>query len=237
MIIRPGPDGLLLITQPDHAELAARIMRRWRRDGLDTSPRREAILLAVAEHDNGWREVDATPLVEPDSGRLLDFISAPNDVRRGVWPRGVARLAGAPYAAALVAQHALHIYRRYGDDPAWRPFFTELTAARDQHLYVSGESLAQLCADYRFVRLGDLASLAFCNAWTEPQSDAMGYTIRFDGARLGVSPDPFDGAAFAIAVRGRSMPDTLFASAQAASDRFARAPVVEAVGIVSGSAA
>ena len=67
MIIRRKGTTPLLITQPDHAQLAATIMERWQEDGFPDSPRRAAILLAIREHDNGWREVDAAT----DSGRQL----------------------------------------------------------------------------------------------------------------------------------------------------------------------
>ena len=101
-------------------------MRRWRADGFPDSPRRAAILLAIEEHDNGWREVDAAPVLDVTTGRILDFISAPDSVRRGVWPRGVQRLAAEPCAAALVAQHAMHVYGRYRTALEWRPFFAEM---------------------------------------------------------------------------------------------------------------
>ena len=65
---------------------------------LASRPRRDAILHAIAEHDNGWAEGDAAPSVNPATGQIFDFISAPIAVRQGVWPRGVARLAGDPWA-------------------------------------------------------------------------------------------------------------------------------------------
>src|SRR5687767_13560839 len=129
MIIRPANGSQLLITQPDHAALAADIMRHWQADGLPDSPRRALILFAICEHDNGWAEVDAAPIVDASSGRILDFVNAPDVVRRDVWPRGVERLAAMPYAAALLAQHALHIYRRYHAASEWAPFFLEMQAA------------------------------------------------------------------------------------------------------------
>ena len=93
MIVRTNPDHLLLITQPDHAALSAAIMARWRRDGLPAHPRREWLLLATREHDAGWAEVDVAPIVDPASGRLLDFVHAPDAVRQEVWPRSIERLA------------------------------------------------------------------------------------------------------------------------------------------------
>src|SRR5688572_20362072 len=100
MIVRPFSDSLLLITQPDHAHLAGAVMARA--TALAPHPRRASILLAVAEHDNGWAEPDAEPIIGP-SGDVADFIAAPIVVRQGVWPRAVVRLASEPWAAALVA--------------------------------------------------------------------------------------------------------------------------------------
>jgi len=235
MIIRRAASSLLLISQPDHAALAERIMRRWRRDGLSESPRRDAILLAVAEHDNGWREPDAAPIVDVATGRLLDFIEAPDDVRRGVWPRGVERLAGTPYAGALVAQHALHIFRRYRSHPQWAPFFADMEAARDRHLRAAAPATPdQLLADYVFLRVGDLLSLTFCNGWSEAQMDVSGYAARLDGTRLIVTPDPFGGREVALEIVARELPDRPFASADEASEAFRRAPTVTLTGIASG---
>src|SRR5918995_5056852 len=89
MIIRPHGSTRLLITQPDHAALAGRIMESWTADDFAASPRRAEILGAIAKHDDGWHDVDAAPLVDPATGNFLDFIHAPDDVRQAVWPRGV----------------------------------------------------------------------------------------------------------------------------------------------------
>ena len=206
MILRPTESFQLLITQPDHAALAARIMQEWSADGLPASPRRALILLAVEEHDNGWREVDASPLIDAATGRILDFITVADEVKRGVWPRALARLAHAPYAAALVAEHALHVYRRYRPQPDWARHFEEMEDARARHLAAASPlTLDDLLRDYFFLRIGDLASLTFCNGWTEVQTDDLGYgySIRLEEARLVVSPDPFAGRTIPIEVTAR----------------------------------
>ena len=105
---------------------------------LATRPRRDAILHAIAEHDNGWAEEDAAPRVNPATGQVFDFVTAPASVRQIVWPRGVARLAGDPWAAALVAQHAITVYDRFRPESEWAPFFAEMEAARDEMLRASG---------------------------------------------------------------------------------------------------
>jgi hypothetical protein len=208
MIIRPADGGDLLITQPDHAALAGRIMEAWRADGLDENPRREAILLAVREHDNGWAEPDATPMLGAD-GKVLDFMTAPDALKRAVWPRAIANLARHHYAAALVAQHALHVYRRYRDNAGWADFFTAMETARRAYMGLSGVGLETLMLDYRFVRIGDLLSLTFCNAWTDEQRDDTGteYRAVLAGDRLLITPDPFAGLEVPLEIEGRTTAD------------------------------
>lgn len=236
MIVRHRDDHLLLITQPDHAALAARLMRAWKRDGLQSSGRRADILVAVEEHDNGWRAVDAAPVVAAD-GTVLDFMTLPDEVRRGVWPRAVESLAGSPYAAALVAQHALHIYRRYRDDAAWDAFFREMEAARETHLAAAGlRNRDDLRRDYIFVRIGDLASLTFCNEWTRPQTDdaGSGYTVHLEGDRLLISPDPFAGAEVPFEIAARPLPRAAVRDGAEARRAFEAATPVMLRGVARG---
>jgi hypothetical protein len=235
MIVRQAGSSQLLMTQPDHAALSARIMREWRANDFGNVPRRSVILQAVEEHDNGWREVDATPLVDETTGRILDFVTAPDSIRRGVWPRGVERLAATPYAAALVAQHAVHVYRRYRSDLGWAPFFSEMEAIRNRHLHAAAPlTLDDLLRDYFFVRAGDLASLAFCNGWTAVQSDDAGYAIRLEGSRLIISPDPFEGREVALEIIARELPNRPFRSASDAERAFSAAPSVAVKGVALG---
>lgn len=233
MIVRTDLDPPVLITQPDHAALAATIMRGWQSGGLPESPRHVAIMLAIQAHDNGWLEVDREPCVDPATGHVLDFVHVPEDVRHAVWKRGVGRLAGEPYAAALVAQHAVHVYRRMRRQPGWRQFFVDLTAARDHHLTAARETIETLQREYAFLRLADLASLAFCGVETNGQAQEMGFDIGFDGTRLIISPDPFEGASFAIAITGRALPSS-FASVADARAAWQAAPRRTMTGVVAG---
>ncbi|HKV52069.1 MAG TPA: DUF3891 family protein [Gemmatimonadaceae bacterium] len=236
MIIHQRGASVLLITQPDHAALAARIMRRWQYDDLARSPRRDEILFALEHHDDGWLDVDSAPLVDATNGALLDFISAPESVRRGIWPRGVARLAESPYAAALVAQHALHIYRRCRDDTAWQFFFDEMETLRAQHLRAAAPAtLDALLRDYRWVRTGDLLSLVFCNGWTDVQIDERGGSARLLDDRLVLTPDPFAGESVPLAVTGREMPTATFDSEEDARAAYARAPAATLSGVAAGA--
>jgi hypothetical protein len=236
MIVRAGGTGQLLITQPDHAALAARLMREWREDGLRDSPRRDLILLAIERHDDGWLDLDQSPLVDDESGEILDFISTPDDRKRGVWPVAVERLEGAPYAAALVAQHALHIYRRYRDQAEWTPFFDTIAAARDRQLQQGAPlRLADLERDYAFLRIGDLLSLTFCNGWNEQKDDfGSAYSFHLEGTRLLVTPDPFQGREVPFEVSARALAQPGFRSAAEAQAAYAAAPTVVLHGVAAG---
>lgn len=234
MIVRPAGDRIHLITQPDHARLAHAIMTRC--VPLAARPRREAILHAIAEHDNGWAEPDAAPTVMPDSGAVADFVTAPAAVRQAVWPRGVARLADDPWAAALVAHHAIGVYDRYRPDPAWDAFFGGLEAARDALLRPTGRSLDDLAGDYAFVRLGDLISLAFCTGWTD-EHRVGGWTVRLEGTTVTVTPDPFGGAAVPIAIGARELPGRRFGSDDDLRDAVGRAATTTLRGAVAGGRA
>jgi hypothetical protein len=191
VIVRTTSSTIQLITQPDHARLARQVMERC--VPLASRPRRDAILHAVGEHDNGWTEEDATPRVHPITRQVVDFINAPASIRQHVWPRGVGRLADDPWAAALVAQHSVVIYDRYRADPEWEAFFAQMESLRSEMLDASGLPLEELLSDYPFVRLADLVSLSFCTG-SGDELRVDDWRVRLTGTRVVVKPDPFGGA-------------------------------------------
>ena len=232
MIIRPDAGSHLFVTQPDHARLAAHIMRAWRGDALDQHPRRDAILFAVLEHDNGWIEEDGATLVD-ETGRPLDFIAAPPEVKHRIWPRAVTRVGGEhPYEAALIAQHAITVHAQHRTDPSWRPFFDAMEGLRTAMLGRSaGDTFER---DYRFVRTGDLLSLVFCNGWTDPHDLAGGGRTILRGATLEVSPDPFGGARVPLRVAARRLPQRTYPSAVELRTALEAAPVERIEGVAVG---
>ena len=211
MIVRRGEGVLHLITQPDHAALARRLMELW--PSLGKAERRREILTAIEHHDRGWARPDAALTVDPFTGTIRDFMHVPAEVRQGVWPESVAALAAAPWAAALVAHHAVTVYDRFRDDPAWQAFFPAMTALSDDHLARAGGDLKSLVRDYVYLRLGDLLSLTFCTRAAEPVTLGP-WTIRLDGARLHVSPNPFV-MDVTFAIEAREIPDVPYRTNEA----------------------
>jgi hypothetical protein len=233
VIVRRVLNHLQLITQPDHAHLAARIMEHC--VVLGARPRRDAILRAIAEHDNGWTEEDAAPCIDPSTGAIVDFVSAPLSVRHGVWPRGVARLADDPFVAALVAQHAITVYDRFRNEAEWTPFFAQMEATRDEMLRKAGMPLDELAGDYAFVRFADLISLAFCTGWTDLQQFDH-WTVRPFGPGVRVSPDAFGGKRIPIEITVREIPDRPYKSDEKLRSALTKAKTVTLQGEVIDSA-
>ena len=211
-------------------------MAQWGRDHFPDTPRKASILHAIEQHDCGWAEFDAAPVIDPATGRLLDFTEVPDEVKRATSSRGIPPLAPDTYAAALAAQHRLHVYRRYADDSAWQAFFVEIAQMRDSYLRAAGvASLDELLRDYHLVRAGDLASLAFCNGWPDTEGDGCGYAMHLDGTALIIRPDPLGGRTIDIDIEARVVPNTPFRSAAEASAAVACAPVVTLRGTVRGA--
>jgi hypothetical protein len=211
VIIRRQAESLLFITQPDHAAAAADLVAHF--DGFAANPRRQDIHLAVLEHDAGWHGLDDEIVFDAQAGRALDFMGAPEPVKQSVWPIAVDRLADrAPYAAALIAEHAVFVYSANRDKPEWQPFFAPLEDRRNQLLARAGVPLETLKADYPFLGVADLVSLSFCNGWTEPR-ERFGRSVRCEGAAVQMTPSLLPAAPVPVRVRARRVPDRRYASA------------------------
>lgn len=225
MILRQESDSLLFITQPDHARLAADSIAHWQADGFAAHPRREVILVAAREHDNGWIEEDDTTYLG-DDGQPLDFVHAPADVRQRLWPRAVERVGReSPYAAALIALHAMTVHSSMRTNSGWSGFFQTMDSLR-RHMIerVGGAAPETLEADYKFVHAADRLSLALCTGWSQPLESA-GRRIILTGNTVEVSPDPFEGHRIPMRVPARRLPLANYASSAELRAALNAAPV------------
>ena len=231
MIVRYIDDRLILITQPDHARLAAEVMSHC--TALEHHPRRDTILYAIASHDDGWAIEDAKPSIDPATGEVADFIRARTEVRQGVWPRVVGALAEQdPWAAALVAHHALTVYTRLRANPDWHSFFTRLGVTRDALLEKAGRTPLDLEADYVYLRLGDLMSLAFCTG-SDDLNQFAGYRVELLREKVIVHPDLFGGQEIPIEIAAAELATKKFRSDADLRDALEIAIPTTLVGIVT----
>ncbi len=194
MIVVPAGSSWLFVTQPDHAHFAGELLSLWRAGGLPAHPRREDLLFAAREHDNGWREADAAPRWDAGRGRPHDFLSLPSRDRIELWERGVCRFAAdRPYAALLIARHARNLFQGRRGEEEWDAFLdfaADFERGLREETGVPEESVE---ADYRLIDLTDLISLAACNRWREP-AERQGTRIEPGDGALGLDPFPLAGA-------------------------------------------
>ena len=91
--------------------------------------------------------------------------------------------------------------------------FDAMAARRDTLLaQCTPEVAVRIEEDYRFVRMADLMSLVFCNAWPDPL-EYGGHRVVLTGNVLTVTPDPFGGATVHLRIPARRVPSRRFASA------------------------
>ncbi len=194
MIVLPEGAALRCITQPDHAHFSGELLSLWRGDGMPSHPRRDDLVFAAREHDNGWREADAAPRWDSERGRPHDFISLPRGERIEIWERGTSRYAAArPYAALLITRHALNLFQNRRDEEGWASFVAFLTDLEQSLLEETGAPRDELEADYRFLDLADQISLAACNGWREPVERYGRRIVPGDGG-VRLAPFPLAGA-------------------------------------------
>lgn len=189
-----------LVTQSDHAHLAAELLSLWVADDLPDHPRRAEILFATGEHDNGWRETDSAPPLDPD-GQPWNFVALPERLRVEIWRRGVERIASRPIAALLVLTHAIAIHEPAGASGEILELLEWLRARRDELLLEADVPVATIAADYRFLDVADAASLCACGALGR-SFERRGLSGSFVDGVLRLEPFPFVGTTtFHIAAR------------------------------------
>lgn len=93
--------------------------------------------------------------------------------------------------------------------------------------------MEDLMADYRFVRLGDVISLTFCNGWTDEQRSDT-WSVRLTGSHVSVLPDPFRGKTIPVQIDAREIRPRAFRSDAELRDALGAAPVTTLNGVIAG---
>jgi len=165
---------------------------------------------AAAIHDNGWREWEDAPRLNPETRRPYTYIDIPIAQHLAIYRRGIARaLVEDSYTGLLVSMHGSLLYSRFRQgQPGAADFLAEQRALRER-------LLDELCAEPRYAAhcdehtitrnrnllFGwDALSLFLCHgrAWEEsldfPRPGSSGSTtvaVRGDERRWRLNPFPF----------------------------------------------
>jgi hypothetical protein len=113
MIVQEQSDQLILIRQTDHAVLSGFLAREWGNDLFQRPEPFESLQLAASEHDNGWREWELQPQIDPKTRLPFSFMSISTEAHMELYQRGIERVVKCdPYAGLLVSMHASGLYDR-----------------------------------------------------------------------------------------------------------------------------
>lgn len=113
MIVQEQGDELVLIRQTDHAVLSGFLAREWGNELFRRPEPFESLQLAATEHDNGWREWELQPQIDPKTRLPYSFMSLPTDAHIQLYQRGIERVVqNDRYAGLLVSLHASGLYDR-----------------------------------------------------------------------------------------------------------------------------
>src|SRR6202047_4720593 len=111
MISQERGDHLILIRQTDHAVLSGYFARELGNEIFARPEPLESFQLAAAEHDNGWKEWELQPRIDPVSFLPYSFMSLPTREHIDLYQRGIERVVKVDrYAGLLVSMHCAGLY-------------------------------------------------------------------------------------------------------------------------------
>lgn len=107
-----GSPGWALISQVEHARISAQLASqcRGRFGQVNSSLIRDEVLVAIAAHDDGWREWEQAPQLDAKHGRPLSFMELTVADATAIWSRSIAVADEiGPLAAWMVSGHFMRL--------------------------------------------------------------------------------------------------------------------------------
>ena len=231
MICNRRPTGWELVYQNAHGAVAMDLLARWREAARPA--RWTDLLLATAQHDNGWQEWEPgdhlTPLGTPrpfEETTMADVVRQSERALRHVQHASL-------WAALLVAEHFRTLYAGL-DDPGVRAMLRAQTAWRAKWRRALGATQAEVAAAYPFLKWADTLSLLLCTRGlpfgerrveVEPVGGVRYWAwARADGT-VGVDPWPYDVEAFDVGAESYLLRRLTYPSAAALASALGRARI------------
>lgn len=180
MIRRNDGNDWLLISQIEHARLAAEIAEFWNGEAVTALPFRDELLPAIRHHDDGWEEWEQSPAIDPETGKPRDFMEMPTPVAVEIWTRSIERCqAMTPQAGLWVSGHFCYLAERALEHRV-KESNTEESAVLQRFLDLQSElqsgclldlaesmTAEQIESGFRHIQFFDRISLWICGAARE----------------------------------------------------------------------
>ncbi len=209
--------GVECLTQQHHAHLSGMLAQAWAQCHLHP-----LVVAAIGRHDDPWREADADPTYNTETGLPHDFLDYPLDDKLAMYRTGIDALERVdPYLAYMVS---LHYTTFAGTEDLERLQTPErrrrqrLEARLDARL-VSGAETA-----LAWVKFFDVLSLYLCltgpdaspasipswleetSAWSTAPDETTIALEWSDERSLAIAPWPFDKAVLSFDLHLRRLP-------------------------------
>jgi Protein of unknown function (DUF3891) len=116
MIFQQYRGQLLVVRQPDHGVQTGRFARHWGNEQTPPFTPREPVIAAGTRHDDGWKDWEAHPSIDPATGQPWQFYRLTPHEHVPLYRRGIAMAAAHdPTTGILVSMHGAGLYHdRYG---------------------------------------------------------------------------------------------------------------------------
>ncbi|MGI8689843.1 MAG: DUF3891 family protein [Thermomicrobiales bacterium] len=236
MLHREDPDGLIVITQPMHAWIAAQLARHWGNAAFGAFAPWEEVCLGAEQHDIGMSAWDRAPTLNPETGRPYHFRNMPVREHVRCWTEA-ARLAlvQGRYPALLTSLHGTGLYERYHDwtrdtpeeAKAARAYLNDeyafqewlLDTLRSDPVYAPYATPEAIARNRRLVSAWDRLSLALCHGVHEPtaipdvptaesETSLTLAPVHDDPLNVTVDPWPFHAYTVSLVCEGRRLSQT-----------------------------
>jgi hypothetical protein len=187
MIRRNGPKGFLLISQSDHAALAAQIATHWGNTLFPKPSPHDAVIAATECHDAGWSMHDDRPLLN-EAKIPAAFYEMPVGSYIRIWVASVSAAAarGGPMAGLLVSWHftALsQIVPAESSNEGLQNMLHDFAAAQQARRveYCDALGLSKGCVQYPPAAASERDAEAIYNLWVLRMCDWLSLLLCDDG--------------------------------------------------------
>lgn len=160
LIVYPHEDHFVMIRQHDHALASGEMARHWINPSFASEALKQEVILAVAEHDRGWIDLDHTPFWNDEKGVPFSFTDFPLVPKLVFYQKGIDEVEQkSDYAAILCSMHYQSFFRGYREAAGVRFFNREqkrqqrlkqkrnITTDRQELLLHYHFTLLQFCDD------------------------------------------------------------------------------------------
>jgi hypothetical protein len=207
MIRRGARDDWLLISQVEHARIAAEMADAWGNEQVAPLPSQDLLIHAIRHHDDGWAEWERVPTVDPETGAPRDFLEMPIRDAAAIWTRSIEACARrSAWCGLWVSRHFCHLaesareHREAQSDREAAAVFLAAQQERQSHwrgqIGLDAEAALET-AGFRWLRWFDRLSLWLCCGErsvpeTLPLPDAGEvHVVPRNVARITLAPFPF----------------------------------------------